>query len=55
MKIPTTSAYKLNKQTKTLLAGVLCKHERAELRSILIQAELSGRVNTKPKADPKPE
>jgi hypothetical protein len=49
MNIPTTSAYRLNKQTKTLLANILCKHERAAVRQLLIQAELSGRVQAKPK------
>jgi len=55
MKIPTTNAYRLDKQTKTLLANVLCKHERSELRQIMIQAELRGRISAKPKSDPKPE
>jgi len=54
MKIPTTSAYRLNKQTKTLLANILCKHERAALRQLLIQAELSGQV-VRNKSEPKPE
>jgi len=49
MKIPTTSSYRLDKETKTLLANILCKHERAQVRDILIQAQLSGQVQAKPK------
>ena len=47
--------YRMNKQLKTMLAGIQDPEYRATVKHLMIDAELVSTVKSKKPADPKPE
>lgn len=51
MKNIPTSAYKMSKQLKTLLAGIHDSTEKSTFKALMIQAELEPKQKPKQKAE----